>query len=541
MTYHSPVLRTLDYGYSSGRLDRREFVRALTAATVLAGFDGSTASALAGAERRAEELDTLATPRYGGTLKAALTGQPDQFDPATAGIYTSRQIYDNVFDNLVQMDAQGNIKPMLATSWRQLDRTTWEFDLVQNAVFHNGAPFTSADVAFTINRILDPRTGSFQASSLSQIKSVQVVDKYTVRFHLKYSYSPFLTLLSSRYGAFIQNETAVTTRDPRRQPIGTGPFKLKEWVTGDHITLVRHPHYWQPGRPYLDTIIFRGAPVDETRMAALRSGEFNWVDAVPLQDVSALSRGTNPAFVTSHVAGNPDFLGLVLDRPPFSNKQLRQAIAWAIDKQSILKVAYFGVGEVGSQEVAMGSPYYTTNDPYRNGPDLNKARQLMKDAGLSKGVQIQYLGLPQYPEALKTGEIVREQLAQIGIQMSITQMEVTVWVGLLVKRHYQITSIYASGTVDPDTFYNTELTSTGPYNFSGYKNPKLDALIRQARQASDVKQRKALYAQIRAIVWEDAPYIFVHYETYNYAMKPQVHGSQVLPTLQLYFKDVWIG
>src|SRR5262249_18638713 len=153
----------------------------------------------------------------------------------------------------------------------------------------------------------------------------------------------------------------------------------------------------------------------------------------PLQDVSALSRGTNPPVGTSHNAGNPDFLGLVLDRPPFRTKQRRQGMAWAIARHAMLKIAYCGGGKAGVQEVASGSAYYTTNDPYRSGPDLDKAHQLMKDAGLSNGVQIEYLGLPQYPEMLKTGEIVKEQLAQIGIQMSITQMEVTVWVGLLVK------------------------------------------------------------------------------------------------------------
>jgi peptide/nickel transport system substrate-binding protein len=125
--------------------------------------------------------------------------------------------------------------------------------------------------------------------------------------------------------------------------------------------------------------------------------------------------------------------------------------------------------------------------------------------------------------------------------MSITQMEVTVWVDRLVKREYQITSIYAAGTVDPDPFYSNELTTTGTANFTGYSNPKVDALVAQARQITDPAQRKAVYANVRQLVWSDAPYIFVHYETLNYAMNPKVHGTEILPTLQLFFKDVWIG
>lgn len=538
MASQNAVLRMLEQGYREGQVSRREFVRAMAAATALVAFAGSTTSALAAAERRADQLDA-ATPRYGGTLKVAITGQPDQLDPATSNDYASFQIIDNIFDNLVAMDPRGYFKPELATSWRQLDSHTWEFHLVRNAVFHNGEPFTAHDVAYTINRILDPKTASAEVTAFNVISKVEIVDDYTVRFHLKHPHASFLTDLSN--GAYIQNEKAVTTLDPHRNPIGTGPFKFKEWVTNDHVTLVRNPHYWQAGRPYVDSIIFRGAPVDETRMAALQAGEFNWIDAVPLEDVPKLRQGKNPLYLTSNNAGNPDFLGLVVTQPPFNNTKLRQAIAWAIDKRAILDIAYFGVGEVGSQEVGSGSRYYTTNDPYRHGPDLNKAQQLMKEAGYASGLKIEYLGLPQYPELLKTGEVLREQLAQIGITMSITQMEVTVWVKRLVQRQYQITSIYAAGTVDPDTFYNSELTSYGLYNFSGYKNAHLDALILQAGQTTDPNQRKALYAQVRSIVWDEAPYIFVHYETLNYAMSPQIHGTQILPTLQLFFKDVWIG
>lgn len=539
MANQNSVLQTLEQSYIAGHIGRREFVQALAAATALFTFGGSTARALAAAETRAADIDAQAKPRHGGTLNVALTGQPDQFDPATSTVYTSVQIYDNIFDNLVQMDAHGNFTPGLATRWRQLDSKTWEFDLVRDAVFHNGEHFTAHDVAYTISRILNPATGSSQIADFNQIKRVEVVDNYTVRFHLKAPYGPLLTSLA--IAAYIQNEKAVKTLDPRRHPVGTGPFMFKEWVINDHITLVRNPHYWRQGGPYVDRIVFRGSPVDESRLAALQSGEFNWVDAVPLQDVKRLRGSKNPVYLTSSNAGNPDFLGMVVERPPFNNKKLRQAIAWAVDKRAILAVAYFGVGEVGSQEVGSGNRFYTADDPYRHGPDLAKAQQLVKEAGYGSGLKIEYLGLPQYPELLKTGEILKEQLAQIGITMTITQLEVTVWVKRLTQRQYQITSIYAAGTVDPDTFYSEELTRNGPYNFTGYNNPRLDALVQQARQNTDAAQRKALYSRVRQIVWDDAPYIFAHYETLNYAMNPHVSGTQILPTLQLFFKDVWIG
>ena len=534
-----PDISTIERDYLSGLLSRRGFVAALTAATAAVAFAGSTRAALAAASRRADELDHLSAPRRGGTLNAGLTGQPDQLDPTTSSIYTAAQIYDNIFDKLVVLDSRGAFQPALARSWRQLDPKTWEFDLVHNAVFHNGEPFTAHDVQYTFNRILSPKIASAYAPLFNAIASVQVVNKYTVRFHLSQPFGPFLTNLAAN--GEIVNERAIKQYDPNRRPIGTGPFKFKEWVTSDHVTLDRWPHYFQSDRPYLDRIIFRGTNVDESRLAALQSGELNWVDAVPLQDVRRLRGSKNPLYVTANNAGIPDYLSFAVDKPPFNNKKLRQAIAWAIDKRAILAVAYFGVGETGSAEVPTGSPWYTSNDPYRGGPDLAKAQRLLHEAGYPNGLTVEYLGLPQYPELLKTGEIVKEQLAQIGIQMTIRQVEVTVWSDRFVKKQYQITSAYQERTIDPDNFYSLLLTHDASLNVTGYNNPRFDALVKQARTSTDFSARKALYSKVRAIMYDDVPNIFVHYETLNYAMQPRVQGSHVLPSLELQFKNVWLS
>ena len=136
---------------------------------------------------------------------------------------------------------------------------------------------------------------------------------------------------------------------------------------------------------------------------------------------------------------------------------------------------------------------------------------------------------------------MKEQLAQIGITMNITQLEVNPWSDRLVKKQYQITSAYQERTIDPDNFYSLLLTRDASLNYTGFANPSFDALVKQAKQTSDFKARKAVYARIREIMFDEVPNIFVHYETLNYAMQPKVHGSQVLPSLELRFKDVWLG
>ena len=192
-------------------------------------------------------------------------------------------------------------------------------------------------------------------------------------------------------------------------------------------------------------------------------------------------------------------------------------------------------------EVPTSSPWYTSGDPYRSGPDLARAQQLLHEAGYPNGLTVEYLGLPQYPDLLKTGEIVKEQLAQIGITMNIKQLEVTVWGNRLVAKQYQITSAYQERTIDPDNFYSLLLTHDATLNYTGFNNPQFDALVRQAKEESDVATRKKLYARVRAIMFDEVPNIFVHYDTFNYAMQPSVHGSVLLPSLDLRFKDVWLG
>lgn len=282
-----------------------------------------------------------------------------------------------------------------------------------------------------------------------------------------------------------------------------------------------------------------GALVDQSRIDALRSGELDWVDAVPLQQLPALSKDPSFTYVTSPVAGIPDFLAMNTTKPPFDRLEVRQAIAYAVDREQIRQIAYSGAGESGGQEVPSKSPWYGGADPYAK-PDVEKAKQLLEQAGAA-GLKIEYLGLPQYPELLKTGEVVREQLKQVGIDMEIKQVDVSVWFDRFVKGDYQITSAYQERTIDPDNFYALVLKSGGSINTTGYSSPEADDLIAKAARSTDDAERKELYLQLRELIWNDVPLLFVHYETLNYLMRRNVTGSTVNPTLELRLGQVSKG
>ncbi|RFA20548.1 ABC transporter substrate-binding protein [Subtercola boreus] len=511
------------------RVAKRSFIGALSLsiALVLTACGTSTGGTTSG---------SAASITDGGTLRAALTGEPDSLDPATSSIYTGAQVYEGIFSKLIDLNADGTFVPDLATKWVQTDPTTWTFTLVDNATFQNGEKFSSADVVYTFNRILDPATASAYAGLYEQISSVEATDPTTVVFHLKGAFGPFLTNLATN--GEIVNQKAIESSDPTRNPVGTGPFTFVEWVQGDHISVKKNPDYFKKDLPHLDAITFRFLPNDQSRIDALSAGEIDWADAVPLQQVGSLSKDPRFTYVTSAVAGIPDFLAMNTTKPPFNDPKVRQAVALAINRSDIKDVAYLGTGEDGLEEVPTGSAWYDASGIFGATQDVAQAKKLLAEAGYANGLTIDYLGLSQYPELLKTGQVVRDELKEVGITMNIDPVDVSVWYDKYSSLDYQITSAYQERTIDPDNFYSLVAKSGGPINTTGYSNPAVDALIDQAAASDDQAARKALYQQIRTTFTADAPLAFTHYETLNYLMNKNVTGSTITPTLSLHMEDI---
>lgn len=293
-------------------LSRREFLRRSGGSIIAASSASALLTAVGSRAVGAQGSDAAIVP--GGTLRAALTGEPDTLDPATSTIYTGAQVYDNIFSKLIDIDEHNELYGVLATKWEQTSPTTWVFDLVEGVTFHNGEPFTAADVVYTFERILDPATASGYTPLFDVIDTIEATSPTQVTFTLKSPFGPFLTNLANN--GQIVNQKAIESTDPARNPVGTGPFRFVEWVQGDHVTLEKNPDYFKDGRPYLDGVEFRFLPVDQSRIEALRAGELDWVDAVPLQQLSSLSADPAFTYVTSPTAGIPDFLALNTTKPP---------------------------------------------------------------------------------------------------------------------------------------------------------------------------------------------------------------------------------
>jgi peptide/nickel transport system substrate-binding protein len=519
-------------------LSRGQFVRALslTGAAVLAAPAGAAVAAplrSRAASAYASSAARLAI-KPGGTLKAAIGGEPDSLDPAIGTNYATWQVFGNIFSTLVQIQDNGKFTGVLAKSWSSPNPKTYIFNLRNDVYFHNGEKFTANDVKYTIDRVQNPKTGSFAKPLFDPVARVEVTSPTQVIFHLKQPFGPFFINLGQHLQ--IVNQKAIESTDPARHPVGTGPFTFVEWVQGDHLTIAKNSKYFIPNRPYLDQVVFSFRPADQSRILALRSGDLNWADGVPLQDIKTLKSDPSFTYVTSSAIGIPDEIRFSCDRPPFNNKALRQAVAWAIDRKAIQNVAYFGTGELGNQEFGSASPWFTRSvNPYASAPNIKKAKALLAKAGVGKGLNVECITIASFPNYVKTALVLQQNLKAIGINMKITQLGQSEWLAKYSKGNFQLLTGSYTGITDPDVFWSFE---TAPGNWNHYRNPQVNRLVQQARNSTNFAVRKALYKRIRELVAEDVPVTFVHYETIQYLMAKNVLGSKQHLDLLLRFENV---
>lgn len=472
----------------------------------------------------------------GGRLMAAVSQQPDTLDPAKSGFSSSFEVFTNINDGLVAMDTKGNFVPRIATRWTQPDPRTWVFDLRDDVAFHNGDPVAAKDVKYSLDRILDKRIASPWAANLSAIDEVEVKSPTRVVLHLSQPYAPLLTILSRN--AQIVSRRAIEDGDPARRPVGAGPFELTEWVQGDHITLRRNARYYRRDAPFLDEVRIRFMGASPSAIQAVSSRELNYLNAVPANLRTRVESDQTLRMTTSPSSGLPHFLGFNVDRAPLDDKRVRQAIAWAIDRDAIQKVAYFDAGEAGNVEVGSGSKWFTDSNPFKAGPDVAKARALMAQAGVTTPVRVECIITSALPTFVRAAEVMRDQLRPIGIDLTVNPLEPSIWLNRVLKGDFQASTFFNETVSDPDQMYSLMVLSDAELNLFNYKSAAADRLITKARAERDEGRRKELYAQVRELVLGDAPYINFHYDTFAVVTSADVLGATTRPTLELAFETI---
>lgn len=480
--------------------------------------------------------DTAGAPKAGGTLTVALNGEIDTIDPHVSVTIVGFQVYTQIYEGLVILNKTlDGVEPLLAESWEQPDDLTYTFHLRQGVKFHNGTDFTAKDVEYTFNRVMDEATGSSRRPDFTPVEALEVVDDYTVKFTLSAPYGPFLSKLEN-----LRIVPADPSIDITQTPVGTGPFKFVEWVSGQQITLEKNPDYWMEGLPYLDQVIFRPIAEPSTRVVELQTGSVDVLNELPFKDAETLAADANLQ-VFRILGVVRDHIGFNMSQPPFQdNPNLRKAIAWAIDRQTIADSIMFGLAQPAQVAIPTTNWGYNPATAGAYGYDLEKAREFYDQAD-PKPTSITVKVSPTYPDEVKMAELMQQDLAKIGIDLQIEQLEWSNWIQQVVSDgNYEMEIVLISGGSDPDDFFYQWHHTGEVFNLWRYSDPAMDAMLEEARATVDQAARKVLYYQIQEKLIEDIPLVHIIYRESVMAATAALKDFVMTGRYDMDFRSVWL-
>jgi peptide/nickel transport system substrate-binding protein len=488
--------------------------------------------------------DTGEKPVRGGTLTAAIDSDIANLDPLKSNLAVDRRIHYNLYDSLVSIDDKLQFQPALAESWDTSDPKVVVFKLRKGVKFHDGTEFNAEAVKFNIQRILDDKS-SPRNSELASVASVEVVDPSTVKLNLKEPFAPLFALLVDRAGMIVSPAAAQKGgADFTRAPIGggTGPFKFVEWRKDERIVLERNPDYWRKDKdggalPYLDRVVFRPIANEETRLANLKTGEIDLNQIAPAKDVEAIKKDSTLIYrqLPSFARGG---IWLNTATEPFNTKALRQALAYGVDRDEVVKTVFYDLQVAGTGPVA--PPHIGYDKSFKLYTyDQAKAKQKLAEGGRPAGYSFKLGITAGSPQQQLYGELLKDQLSKVGIQVELVQQEFTKLVSDTQAGNFQASLIGWSGRIDPDADMFPHFTCGGTFNYGKYCNPEVDKALQEGRSTFDIEKRKAAYQQANRLITDDSPYIFMTNGIATQVSSTKVRNYPLYPDDMMRFAEVW--
>lgn len=486
------------------------------------------------------------TPKRGGTLIFGRGGDSVKLDPINVTDGESLRVTHQIFDTLVKYKPNNTeILPSLAVKWSvSKDQKVWTFYLRKGVKFHDGTPFNAQAVKFNFDRWRDPKNpyhfgGEFEywgymfGGFPGVVKSVDIVDEYTVRITLTKPLAPFLSNLAMPCFA-IASPTAIKKykEDFFKNPVGTGPFKFVSWSKGDKIVLEANKNYWD-GAPYLDKIIFRSIPDNSARFMELEAGTVDIIDGLNPEDVERVRQNKNlQLFIRPSL--NVCYLAMNMDKKPFDDRRVRLAINYAIDKRAIIE-AYYPKDLAIVAKNPIPPTLWGYNDKIQDFPyDPEMAKKLLAEAGYPNGFKTTLWAMPvnrpYIPQPMKVAEAVQSYLKAVGIDAEIVTFD---WGTYLQKtengEHDMAFLGWTGDNGDPDNFFyvlldkdNAVKGSAG--NIAFYRSDELHNILIRAQTISDQKERAKLYEKACEIVHRDVPWVIIAHTMPPLAGKRIIHN-----------------
>ena len=485
-------------------------------------------------------------PKPGGTLKIAFESDVPGLDPHTSLGVQVQVLIPSLFNTLVTIDENLEVVPDLASSWEVKDGgKTYIFHLHKGVKFHDGTDCDADAVKWNFDRMLNPEEKVLTAPFFTMIEAVEPVDAQTLKVTLQYPTETFLRALANyRKGFPIISPTGYKTwgkQDSPAHPIGTGPFKLAKWEQNALILLERHGQYFKPGLPYVDKIEFRIMKDGVTRAAALRAGEVDFVNLVPIEHVERLSKDPK-----MRVLRGPETATIFLvannGRKPFDDVRVRQAtIGYGIDRRVIAKSALLGLASPLVSFVPQGTlGHKDFLELYPHSPE--RARALLKEAGFDERNPLKYTLMTHAanPFLPTIATIIKTQLAQSGVEVNVEVLDRPVFLKRLQTHDHDQLLTIGSHFVDPYARAYLMETTGGSLNTPNHSDTHVDALIDKLRRSTDREEFLKVGYELQAYDAERLIYPSVAGDPFVQAARDLVKGYVFMRGLKVSFESVWL-
>ena len=467
-------------------------------------------------------------PKRGGTLTLGISREAVLMHPMIATGSVERKVRELMFESLLGVDINGRTQPNLAESWAVSDNgLVYTFNLRRGVKFHDGREMTSEDVKYAVLYAMNPKNSAYGQSMLAPVERVEVEGKYSVKMFLKKPSPPFLAALTDIQAFTVVPKESLPEGIDKldRFPPGTGPFKVIEWQPGQRFVFERFPDYWGH-KAFIDRLILRTIPDSTIRFTAVQAGDVDMIEFTPFEWVKQVTDGKVKGL---HLVKAPyaSFRRIVFNvaAPPFNNKKMRQAIAYAIDKKELMNAGFFGYGEPVDQRYPAGHLWFIEGFPPQS-RDLAKASALLKEAGY-KGEVISVNSYPgEYEPMIVT---LQAQLKKVGINVKIEMMDFGAHRGRIRSGDYTLNVTGGNLATDPYEAYGANRRCESDLkkrrnNLSGHCDKEVEAFLDQAEQELDNAKRRALFKQILHKHFEDVAEIYIGFAPRFFSMRDYVKG-----------------
>lgn len=458
--------------------------------------------------------------QFKDTLIIAQRADVKTLDPQKSIDTISNKVINLMFESLLTLDENLTIVPQLATSWEQVDNLNTVFHLRKDVTFHNGEPLTSEDVVFSLNRA---RSSAQVGYNFTPIIDIKAIDKYTVQVTTDKPFGAILKYLSSVGGSIVSKKAVEESGNAFSQnPIGSGPYKFKEWIPGDKIVVEAFVNY-HGEIPKNKTLIVRSIPEVTNRTIALETGEVDIAFDIGIMDRETVKESGDLELLEVE-APSTLYLGFDNTNPLFQNKKLREAIAYAIDNESLAEFVFRGAALSGDSPIPPVIDVYNPNVK-KYAQNIPLAKELMKEAGFENGLNIE-LWTSAQSTWIDMCTIIQDQLKEIGILAEIKIFEWSTYVTVtsqpnkaLYLLSWNVTSVDGDPALYP-LFHSNEKGMSG--NRSFYENKEIDSILLEARTTIDQDKRKSLYFKAQEIIQNELPHYTLVYPHYNLGARKAV-------------------